>query len=145
MDWAGGGANGPILRGEFNAPEMRAWGKKFHAHASAFFGCVAEIDDAAILFFFGGGIDEDHIRAELQLLLKIEEAAMRVDDDRLAAFPEFFSEHVLSGRANRDTGEYPGTAALAVLRFDVGRHVIIVQRVGGGVNGGKAGRVQKHR
>ena len=57
---------GPILLREFDAPEMRAGREKLHAHARALFGSVAQVDDAALLFFFGRGIDEHQIRAELQ-------------------------------------------------------------------------------
>lgn len=56
---------------------------------------------------------------------------MGVNHDRLAILPEFFSEDVFARCAHGNAGENPGAAALAALRFDVGRHVNIVQRVEG--------------
>ena len=84
---------------------MRAGREKFDADAGAFFGCVAEIDDAAILFFFRGGIDEHQLRADFELSLQVKEAAMGINDDGLAGFLKFLSQQVSAGGANSNAGE----------------------------------------
>jgi hypothetical protein len=128
MDRARGSPHGPVLGGEFNSPEMRAWREKFDAYACAFFRGIAKIDDAALLLFLGGWVDENYFRADLKLFLEIEQAAMRVNHDRLAIFPEFLSEDVLSRCAHGNAGEDPRASALAALMVLVWRHTNIVQR-----------------
>lgn len=139
-----GGASGPVLRSEFDAPEMRAGRKEFHADASAFFGRVAEIYDAAILLFFGAGVDENQFGADLKLRLEVEKTAVSVDDDGLAIFLEFLAQEIFPGGAHGNASKNARAAALAALGFHVWRHTNIVQREGGGVNGGNQAGVQKH-
>ena len=114
----GGWTHGPILRGEIDTPEMRAGGKEFNTDTCALFGSVAQIDDAAFLFFFGDGIDEHDFGAERERFLQIKQAAMRVDDDGLAVLAEFFAIAIFGHSAHGDAREDAGTATgRAVLRF----------------------------
>ena len=68
---------------------MRAGRKKFDADARAFFRCVAEVDDAAILFFFRARVDQHQFRAHFELGLQVKKAAVGIDDDGLAGFLKF--------------------------------------------------------
>src|ERR1700728_556579 len=104
---------GPILLREFDAPEMRAGAEKLYADTRATLGRVAEIDHAALLLFFRGGIDEHQIRAELELLVQIEQAAVRVDHDGLALGAELLAQNVLALRLHGDAREDAGAATFA--------------------------------
>lgn len=118
MDLAGGGSRRPVLGGEFHAPEVRARGEEFDAYPGAFVGCVAKIDDAALLFFFGDGIDENQIAADDQRFVEIEKPTMRVDHDCLAIFAELAAFDIFAGGADGDARENPGATALgAFVRF----------------------------
>src|SRR5271163_3358889 len=46
-------ATWPILRREFDAPEVRAGREEFNSHARAFVGRIAQVDHAALLLFLG--------------------------------------------------------------------------------------------
>jgi hypothetical protein len=114
----GGRPYGPILLCEFDTPKMRARGEKFDAHARAFFGCIAEIDHTAFLFFFGDGIDEHDFGAKRERFLQIEQAAVRVNDDGLAILAEFLTIAIFGHGAHRNSREDARTAAgCAVLWF----------------------------
>ena len=102
----------PILLREFDAPKMRTRAEKFHADACALFGGVAEIDDAALLFFFSSGINENEFGAELERFIEIQQAPVGVDYDRLALGAEFSAFDVLSRRVDRYPREDAGAAAL---------------------------------
>lgn len=91
---------------------MRAGRKKFDANASPAFRSIAKINDAAILFFFRSGVDEDHVRTDLKLGLQVKETTVRVDDDRLTGFLKLFSKHVFAGSTHGNPRENAGTAAL---------------------------------
>jgi hypothetical protein len=106
----GGWTHGPILRGEIDTPEMRAGGKEFNTDTCALFGSVAQIDDAAFLFFFGDGIDEHDFGAERERFLQIKQAAVRVNHDGLAVLAEFPAVAILGHRAHRYSRENAGTA-----------------------------------
>jgi hypothetical protein len=114
---AGSGAGRPILRREFDSPEVRAGREKFDSDAGTFFGCVAEVDDAAILFFFRAGINQHQLRAHFEFGLQVKETAMSIDDDGLAGFLKFLSQQVSAGGAHRNAGEDARTASLAALGF----------------------------
>ena len=108
----------PILLRKFDAPKMGTWAEKLDADASALFRRIAEVDDAAFLFLFGGRIDEEQFRAKLERLVQIEQTAMSVDYDRLAPGTKFAALDVLSGRVNGNAREDAGAAAfLRDLRF----------------------------
>jgi len=57
-----------LLR-KFDAPKMWAWAKELNANTSAFFRRIAQVDDPAFLFFFGGRIGENQFRAQLERLV----------------------------------------------------------------------------
>jgi predicted dehydrogenase len=97
---------GPIRGREIHAPEMWRWRKKFHSDALAFLRHIAQIHDAAFLLFFGGGIDQDEVRAHLQRLVQIQKAAMGIDDDGPAVLAELPALGVASGRTDWDPREH---------------------------------------
>jgi hypothetical protein len=80
----------PIGLLQFDAPEMRSRGDKFDAHALAVLGVVAEIDHPAFLLFLRGGIGEYEQRSHFQVLVGVEQSAMRIDNNRFAGMPEPF-------------------------------------------------------
>jgi len=97
---------------------MRAWAEKLDADARAFFGGVAQINDAAFLLFLCGGVDENEFGAEFERLIQIKQAAVSVDHDRLALRAEFPAFQVLPLCLHGDPCEDAGTAPLARgLRF----------------------------
>jgi hypothetical protein len=110
--WVSRGPRGPILRSEINTPEMRARGKELNANPCAFFGQIANINDATFLLFFGDGIDQHHIRAEFERFLQVEQAAMSIDHDGLAVLAKFPAVGILARGADRDSREYARTASL---------------------------------
>ena len=61
--WAGRGAVGPILWGEFDTPEVRAWREEFDANSRSLIGSVSQVDDSAFLLFLGDRIDQDEFGA----------------------------------------------------------------------------------
>jgi hypothetical protein len=117
VDRARSGASGPILGREFDSPEVRTRRKKFDADAGAFFGRIAQVDDAAILFFFRGRIYEHQLPTNFELGLQVKKAAVGIDYDGLAGFLKFFSQQVSAGGANGNAGEDARTATLAAFGF----------------------------
>lgn len=105
MEGLGRGAGGPILLGKFDAPEVRGGGEEFDADARAFFAGVAHINDAAFLPFLGEGIGEDNLGAQFEGSVKIEQAAVGVDDDGFAVLAETAPLGVFAGRAHMDARE----------------------------------------
>src|SRR5437879_67230 len=73
----------PVGAGELHAPESRRWRQEFDAHTLAFVRIVAEEDHPAFLLVLREGIGDDENGADLQLLVGVEQGAMRVDNDRL--------------------------------------------------------------
>ena len=102
----------PIVLSKFDAPEMRARAEEFDADASAFFRGVAEVDDAAFLFFFSRRIDENQFRAKLERFVQVEQTAVSVDNDRLALGAEFPPFDVLPRRVDRNARKDAGAAPL---------------------------------
>ena len=97
---------------------MGAGAKKLNANASAFIGCITEIDNAALLLLFSGWIGQDQFGAEFERLVQIEQAAVRIDDDGLTLGAEFAAFGVFPGDMHRDARKDAGTAAfLGDLRF----------------------------
>ena len=97
---------------------MGARRKKLDAHAGAFIGSVAKIDDAALLLFFGDGIDEDQFRSQVEGFLEVKEATVRIHNNGMARFPEFAAVAAFSLRAHGDPRKHAGAATLgARLRF----------------------------
>jgi hypothetical protein len=109
----------PIFLREFNSPEVRAGREEFDADASALVGGFADEDDPALLLFIRRGIIEHELRSDLERLLKVEEAAMGVDDDRLAVLAEFAAVGIAARGADGDAREDSRTTALggAALRL----------------------------
>ncbi len=105
MNLARGRPRRPILRREFDSPEMRAGRGELDAHARAFIRGVAEIDDPAFLLLLGDGIDENQIPSDDERFVQVEEPAMRIDHDRLAVFFEFTALDVFSRGLYGDAGE----------------------------------------
>jgi hypothetical protein len=101
----------PILRRKLHSPEMRARREEFHAHARAFFRGVAQIDDPALLLFFGHGVDQHQIAPDLERFMQVEEAAMRVDHDGLAVFLELAASDIFPARADGNPRKNAGTAS----------------------------------
>ena len=95
----------PVLRREFDSPEMGAGRGEFDAYARALFRGVAQIDDAAFLLFFGDGINENHIAAEDERFVQVEKPSVRVDYNGLAVFLELAAFHILSRGTHRDARE----------------------------------------
>jgi hypothetical protein len=112
----------PILLRELDAPEMRARAEKLDADARTFLRCVAHVDDAALLLFLGGGIDEDQFRPEFEHLIQIEQAAVGVDHDRLALGAKSPAFYVLPFRMNGDAREDTGATPLAACLRSWHRH-----------------------
>ena len=120
-------------------------GKEFDADARAFFRRIAQIDDTAFLLLFCRRIRDYEFRPEFESCLEIEEATVRIDDDRLAAFAELAAFGVFPGRAHgnarEDAGTAPLVAGLYFGRFSHSKN--IVQCVRAGVNGVKCLRFLK--
>jgi hypothetical protein len=112
----------PILLGELDAPEMRTGAEKLDTDARPLFGCVAHVDDAALLLFLGCGIDEDEFQAELEHFIQIEQAAVSVDHDRLALGAKLPALYVLPLGVNGDARKDAGAAPLAACLRSWHRH-----------------------
>ena len=112
----------PVLRREFDSPEMGAGRGELDAYARALFRSVAQIDDAAFLLFFGDGINEHQIRPEDERFMQVEKTAVRVDHDGLAVFLEFAAFDVYSRGAHGDAREDARTAALGAFLYLCHRH-----------------------
>jgi len=118
---------GPIRLREFEAPEVGARRKKLDAHAGALVRSVAKIDDAALLFFFGDGIDEDEFRSQIEGFLQVKQATVGIHHNGMAGFPEFAAVTAFSLCAHGDPRKHAGAAALgARLRFCRCGHKAIV-------------------
>lgn len=113
---------------------MRAGREEFHPDARSLLGRVAEVDHPALLLFFRHRIDKGDIRAHLKSFMQVEQAAMRVDHDGLAVFPELPAIGVLARRAHGYAREDAGAAPLVALWRIRHSHKVIVQRAGPGVN-----------
>jgi hypothetical protein len=100
----------PIGLLQFDAPEKGSWGNKFDAHALAFLGIVAEIDDSAFLLFLSSGIDEYEQRSYLQILLGVEQSAMGADHDRFAGMPKPPALLILARELHANSHELSGAA-----------------------------------
>lgn len=98
------------MRSEFDAPEVRSGGEEFDADARAFFAGVAQIDDAAFLILFGDRIGKDELGAHFERSLKIEQAAVGIDDDGFAVLAEIAALGIFAGRAHTDAREDTRTA-----------------------------------
>jgi hypothetical protein len=126
--WPGRWWRGPVCLRKFDAPEVWAGGQEFHTYAGPFIGGIAQIHDAAFLFFLGNGIDEDKFRTQFERFLQVKQATVGVDHNRMAALPEFPPVGAFSTRAHGDPRKHPRTSALgACLRFCSGGHKAIVQ------------------
>jgi hypothetical protein len=100
----------PIGLLQFDAPEKGRRGNKFDAHALAFLGVVAEIDDSAFLLFLRSGIDEYEQRSYLQILLGVEQSAMGADHDRFAGMPKPPALLILARELHANSHELSGAA-----------------------------------
>jgi len=100
-------ATWPILRREFDAPEVRAGREEFNSHARALFRSIAQVNHAALLLFLGDWVYEHHVRSNLKFFLQVQKATVGVNHDRLAIFTKFLSQDVPTRRANGNSSENP--------------------------------------
>ena len=91
--------------GKFDAPKMGGGREEFDTDARAFFAGVAHIDDAAFLVLFRDRVGKDELGAQFERSLKIEQAAMGVDDDGLGVLAEIAALGILALRAHEDARE----------------------------------------
>lgn len=105
---------GRSLGNEVNAPEVRAGREEFDSDARSLVRGFADVDDAAFLLLLGRGVDQDDFRADFQLLLEVEQAALHVDYNGVAAFAEFAAFPVGSLGPHREAGDQARAAALRV-------------------------------
>ena len=98
---------------EIDAPEMRRGRQKFHADVLPFFRIVAEVSDAAFLFFLreGAGEYQDHIY--LEWLCHMQHAAIGADDNGLRGFTETLPGLVLPGDCHTDVLEHARASPFA--------------------------------
>src|ERR1700683_19894 len=105
-------AGRPVLRSKTNLPEMGARRKKFDAHAGPFFGSVAKVNDSAFLLFLCYRINQQQVCAKRELFLKIKQASVSIDHDRLAVLAEFPAVNALARCAHWYASENSRAAAL---------------------------------
>jgi hypothetical protein len=105
-----GGRSRPIGRHEVDTPEMRRGGEELDADALASFGGIAEKHDAAFLLFLGERIGENDHGVHVERLIEVDQAAVRIDDDRFAGFAEAAFIGILSRDDHAHPHEDPGTA-----------------------------------
>jgi hypothetical protein len=74
---------------EIDSPEMRGGGKEFDAYACAAITGVAQVDDAAFLFFLSFGVDQDEHFAVIDFVAEVEQATVGADDQGFADFAKF--------------------------------------------------------
>ena len=98
-------AGRPVLRSKINTPEMRARRKKFDADAGPFFGSVAKVNDSAFLLFLCYRINQQQVCAKRELLLKVKQASVSIDHDRLAVLAKFPTVNALARCAHRYASE----------------------------------------
>jgi hypothetical protein len=109
----GGLSGGPIRAREFDTPESRRRREEFDAHALPLVRIVAEVDHPALLLVLRERIGEDEKGSDLQLLVGIEQGAMRIDNDRFAGVLKSPALMVLAREQHTYAHEHPGTAAFA--------------------------------
>lgn len=124
MDRARSRALGPVLRSEINTPKVRRRRQELDPDARALIGSVTHVDDPAFLLFFRYRIAEHNFISNVQRLMQVKQAAVRADDDGLAALAKFAPLHVFPCRANQNAGENSRTASLIVLLRFQGAHTI---------------------
>jgi hypothetical protein len=89
---------------------MRRWSEEFDADALSFFAELSEENHAAFQLILRKRIRERDHRAGIQLLIQIEQPAVRVDDNRVARLAELAAVDVLPFRDNAYAHENAGTA-----------------------------------
>jgi hypothetical protein len=109
----GGLSGNPVRVREFHAPESRRRSEEFDAHALAFVRVVAEIDDAAFLLLLAERIREDEQRSHFQLLVEIDQAPVRIDDNRFRGGPEAAAPLILAREHYPNAHEDSGAASFA--------------------------------
>lgn len=111
--------SGALLRGnpvglrELDAPEPRRWAEEFDPNALALVGIVTEINDPALLFLLREGIRKDQQSSHLQILVKVNQASVRIDDDRLRGGAEAAALLILPRQHHPNAHEDSGTASFA--------------------------------
>jgi len=88
---------------------MRSGGQEFEAHALAFVSGVAEKHDAAFLLFLGERIGENDHCVHAERLIEVQQAAMRIDDNRFAGLAEAAAVGILSRCDHAHPHENAGT------------------------------------
>ena len=97
-------------RREFHAPKSRSRREEFDAHAAAFVGILSEINDAAFLLVLSRRIREDKHGSHLQILVEIEQTAVRADHDGFAGLAEAAAPLILADENYANAHEYARTA-----------------------------------
>src|ERR1700739_4543343 len=70
----------PVWGREGDAPKMRRGGGEGNAHFAFAGGFLANMDNAAVLFFGDGPVSKDYLLARLYLHSQVNERAVGVDD-----------------------------------------------------------------
>lgn len=93
---------------------MRCGGEKLEAYALAFVGGIAEKHDAAFLLFLCERIGENDHGIHGERLIEVEQAAVRIDDNRIAGLSEAALVGILARGDHAHPHEDPGTASYLV-------------------------------
>ena len=89
---------------------MRRWSEEFDADALSFFAELSEENHAAFQFILRKRIREHEHRPGLQLLIQIEQPAVRVNNNRVARFAKLAAVDVLPFRDHAYAHENAGTS-----------------------------------
>jgi hypothetical protein len=102
-----------LTAAEIDAPEVRRGGEKLDADADAALAGVAQINDAAFLFFLGFWADQDEDFALYDFVAQDQQAAMSADDHGFADFAELAAFLAASEGLQLGLVKHPLTAAIA--------------------------------
>jgi hypothetical protein len=111
--------SGTLLRGnpvwvrQFDAPEPRRRAEEFDPNALAFVGIVTEVDDPALLLLLREGIGKHQQRSHIQILVEVDQASVRIDDNCLRGGAEAAALLVLPHQHHPNAREDSGTASFA--------------------------------
>jgi len=85
--------------------------EKLEPYALAFIVGISEKDDAAFLLFLRERIGENDHRVHVERLIKVDQAAVRIDYDRFASLAEAPAVGILSGGDHAHLHEHACTAS----------------------------------
>jgi hypothetical protein len=103
----------PIGLGKFDAPEARRRGEKFDADTATLVAIVAEEDHAALQLVLSEGIGKHQDGSEFEILGKVQQPAMSIDDDGFGGLAEAAALLVLASELHANAREDARTAAFA--------------------------------